>query len=265
MNTVRNKNILAGLCLAAAASLALPSVTAAQQDQTDQQQGQAVVRQRSGPSVDVQAGLSPRIIVLFPSSSGQVSSSMLDPQAQQRMGQGRVEVVAVQGPPTNAQQGQDQQQQRGSQPEQEIVFSKDQAQNGLVTYGGEQAGRGAARGGQASSLTFTAEVGGMPLKIEQQSGGGGRDSRVIVMTAKIDSQRLQQMMREQQDQQAQTAGGQGQGGQQEMTAEQRQQMQQQRQEQQQQRQQEMQKLQDQAHAVIFVYLDGEATEQQSQQ
>ena len=247
MNPLGSKPVLAAACVAAALSLSVPAW--AQSNDAQNQQGEAVVRQRTGPSVEVKAGQTARVVVLFPDADASASGG-------QQQGQGRVQVVALQGPP-KASNGQ--QPPAGGQqpPESEIVFAKDQAVNGLVVFGGDAASR---RGGaQGNSLTFMAEMGGKALKVEQ-TGGGGQGGRVFVMTAKLDPQQVQEMMKQQdaqQGQQAQTAGA-PQGG--EMTDEQRQAQQTQQQEQQRKRQQETQKLQDQVHAVILVYLEGEATE-----
>ena len=195
--------------------------------------------------------------MLFPDaeSSGGSSGS-----GQQQQAQGRIEVVAVQGPAKGQGQQAGQQQQGGrQQPESEIVFAKDQAVNGLVVFGGEESARGGQKS-DGSSLTFMAEMGGQALKLDQ-TNAGGQGGKIFVMTAKLDPQQVKQMMDQQNGQggqQAQTAGGQ------EMSDEQKKAQQDQQQKQQQQQQDQMKKMQDQVHAVIFVYLDGEPTEQKAQ-
>ena len=261
MNPLRTKPLIAGATLAAALSLALPAFAQQQNGQDQQkQQGEAVVRQRTGPSVEVKPGQTARIIVLFPDAGSPNSSAGYGQQQQQ--GQGRIEVVAVQGP-AKQQAGQQGQQQGGQQPESEIVFAKDKAVNGLVVFGGEDQPRQGANA-QGNSLTFMAEMGGQALKIDQ--AGGGQQGKIYVMTCKMDPQQVQQMMKQQDQQagqqggqQAQTAGGQ------EMTDEQKKAQQDQQQKQQQQQQEQMKKMQDQVHAVIFVYLDGEPTQQEGKQ
>ena len=262
MTPLRTKSLIAAACCAAGLSLAAPS-DAQQQNQPNQQQGEAVVRQRNGPSVEVKPGQTARIIVLFPDAQSAGGSAGYGQQQQQ--GQGRIEVVAVQGP-AKEQSGQQQGGQPAGQqqPESEIVFAKDKAVNGLVVFGGEEAARGGQQKSAGSSLTFMAEMGGKPLKLEQT--GGGQAGKIYVMTAKLSAEQVKQMMQPDQQngqqagggQQAQTAGGK------EMTDEQKQAQQKQQQDQQQKQQQAMQKMQDQVHAVIFVYLDGEPTEQKAQ-
>ena len=216
-----------------------------QQDQGDQQTGQARVRTREGPRVELRPHHRPVIVAVF-----------TNPQQSQQP-QGALEITAL--IPAG-----------GSDPSQarELVFeSRNATENGIVVHRMDQAIGGGGGGGQqgqqeqARHLTFTARRGGQDAQIQELAGG--QNVRILAIR-RMDPQQQQQGQQVAQGQQGQQQQAQGQAeGQQAEDAQQaaaRQQAEQQRQQQEQQRQQQEQQrqaAQEQNDAIVFIYLQGE--------
>jgi hypothetical protein len=240
-----------------------PGAAGAQGSQ-QQQTGQARVRTREGPRIEVRPHHRPVIVAVF-----------MNPQQSQQ--QDALEITAfIPGADESAQP-------------REIVFDgRSATQNGIVTHRMDQAigggGGGSAAQGQGQAqqerprhLMFTARRGSQDAQIQELSGGQNVRILAIRRAEPQVAQQGQQGQQAQQAQQGQQAGqqgqqggqqGQGQGqqaqgeqaqGDQAQQAAAQQQAEQQRQQQQQQQQQEQQRqaAREQNDAIVFVYLQGE--------
>lgn len=207
-------------CLAAGLVVGMGITALAQQNQQsqqdEQQAGSAMIRERGGPSIEAEAGQQPRVVVLFTSEGSSGSSAFARQQSQG----GDLRIICLERPSQQqssdqGQQGQQARQRPGSGgQEREIVFSGENAMNGLVSFDFSEGGRGGARagGGEGRTLSFIAERGGERMEIEEAV----QQDNIIVLTVKKGAQEDQQQgtQQRQQRQQRQAQRGQQQGQQQ---------------------------------------------------
>ena len=173
----------AALAAAALAAAALTAPAQSNQQQQDDQRGQAIVRERSGPTVDIRQGQTPRVVVLFTAAG--------DGQQVQRPGQqqdaGGLQVVFLEREMVGGGQGGQPQTASGrrgqgvAQPTgREIVFRESDALKGVVAHQFDGSSPGAQSGGAVRQLVVRAEVSGRPLEVEQSAQQDG----MVVMTVR---------------------------------------------------------------------------------
>jgi hypothetical protein len=215
-----------------------PAVTAFGQQQPGGAQGndqgptgQARVRTREGPRIELKPSQRPVIVAVF-----------TNPRQQQDS----LEVVALVPAGDDASQAR------------EVVFeSRNATENGIVTHRMEQAPGGS--GDKPQHLTFTARRGGQQAQIQELAGGN--NLRVLAIR-KAEPQQQQQQQVTQQNPAGQPGQGQQQGEQAQTPEQQAQQQKAQAEQQAQQAaaRQEAEKAEaarEQNDAIIFVYLQGE--------
>ena len=167
--------------------MAAPAPAQQQQPSESGPSGEAVVRQRTGPEVQVRQGQSPRVLALFTTPG---STAAAQNRGQQPQAGGNVEIVLLERPtPQQGQDGQPQAQQALNQPGKEVVFPAANAREGVVSY--------SIDGGSPRTFTVLARKPGEALQVREVT----RSPDVVVLKVVPSQEKLQQMQQEMQQRQ----------------------------------------------------------------